>query len=60
VSNPRFGDFEALLQNADDRAIKCIRCGYTAGIHHGDRAQDSPPGCGWTFQMVIAAAKVDS
>ncbi|ACF33861.1 hypothetical protein Porky_44 [Mycobacterium phage Porky] len=40
---------------AEDRAVQCIRCGNAAS-RHGERPQDSPPGCGWTYSMVVRAA----
>lgn len=57
MSNPRFADFEALLDSAHDRAVRCIRCGKAAD-KHSDRPTDSPPGCGWTFAMVLEARSV--
>ncbi|AVR76768.1 hypothetical protein SEA_DUCHESSDUNG_52 [Mycobacterium phage DuchessDung] len=59
TGNPRFVAFEALMGAAEDRAVQCVRCGNAAS-RHGERPQDSPPGCGWTYSMVVRAAGVDN
>jgi len=38
---------------------RCIRCGNDA-YAHGKTPQDSPPGCGWTYDMVLSAAREDA
>lgn len=55
MGNPRFVSFEALLESAHDRTLRCTRCGNSSSAH-GERTQDSPPGCGWTYSMVLIAA----
>ncbi|ATN87701.1 hypothetical protein SEA_NUEVOMUNDO_21 [Mycobacterium phage NuevoMundo] len=57
--DPRSVAFEALMGAAEDRAVQCVRCGNAAS-RHGERPQDSPPGCGWTYSMVVRAAGEES
>ncbi|AIK69290.1 hypothetical protein SEA_POUND_79 [Mycobacterium phage Pound] len=59
TGNPRFVAFEALMGAAEDRAVQCVRCGNAAS-RHGERPQDSPPGCGWTYSMVVRAAEEEA
>lgn len=36
-----------------NEATRCIRCGHP--VWHGRK--DSPPGCGWTYRMVMEASR---
>ena len=53
---------EGSMRESDGSTL-CVRCGKIAS-HHGELQQDgSPPGCGWTYDMVLAAnyqLRVDS
>lgn len=45
------------MTRIDNWHTRCTRCGQRL-CFHGDRAQDSPPGCGWTYDMAMTAAAI--